>query len=426
MKKKLFILFNATFLLSQTNLNNVENLFFSGDILGAQAIIETIEDKNEPYFYLAYQIYFKLDDLNNANKNLQKALEIDEDKYFDEGEKLGDLINDLKNVNKTLTSGFIIEAIEESEKLILKYKDNSICYYRLGYAYKENKDYDNAIINFNKAKELNPFNPLYQDEISYISNIAMLKGKEMYDIKDYQSALEHFNKAIEYDPENASAMFRIGNIYYVIKDYVKAADIYEHGLKFSNRNYKVYNLVGKCYVALSEYDIALLFFDKSLEINSNYTNALFEKAKVYKLLNDIEKSIAILNDIILLDSKYSKAYELLMDIEVSRDKLEQAITYGNSALTISPDAYTILQRLSSVYNQRELYDKGKEFSKLSLKAKKNYVPALFELGIAELALCNKVAAKDAFTKCKRDRQYRKAAADYLKQQNFDYYTSHCK
>ena len=158
-------------------------------------------------------------------------------KYFEEGEKLGDLINDLKNVNKTLTSGFIAEAIEESEKLVLKYNKNSICYYRLGYAYKENKDYDNAVINFNKAKELNPFNPLYQDEISYISNIAMLKGKEMYDMKDYQTALEHFNKALEYDPDNASAMFRIGNIYYVIKDYIKAVDIYEHGLKLSNKNY---------------------------------------------------------------------------------------------------------------------------------------------------------------------------------------------
>ena len=49
-----------------------------------------------------------------------------------------------------------------------------------------------------------------------------------------------------------------------------------------------------------------------------------------------------------------------------------------------------------------------------------YAPALFELGIAELALCNKVAAKDAFTKCKRDRKYRRAATDYLKQENFDY------
>ena len=67
----------------------------------------------------------------------------------------------------------------------------------------------------------------------------MLKGKELFDIKDYQGALQHFDKAIEYDPENASAMFRIGNIYYVIKDYVKAADIYERGFKISDKISKV-------------------------------------------------------------------------------------------------------------------------------------------------------------------------------------------
>ncbi len=70
-------------------------------------------------------------------------------------------------------------------------------------------------------------------------------------------------------------------------------------------------------------------------------------------------------------------------------------------------------------------EKGREFAKSSLKTKRNYIPALFELGISEMGLCNKVAARDALTKCKRDRQYRKAASDYLKQENFDFYTSHC-
>ena len=426
MKKISLILSAFTLILGNATIEDIENLYLDNKILEAESLLNLIEDKTESFYYLAFQVYYKLDDLNNANKNLQKALEIDNDKYFDEGEKLGDLINDLKNVNKTLTSGFASEAIDESEKLVLKYKNSSICYYRLGYAYKENKDYDNAIINFNKAKELNPFNPLYTDEITYISNIEMLKGKELFDIKDYQGALQHFDKAIEYDPENASAMFRIGNIYYVIKDYVKAADIYERGLKISDKNYKVSNLIGKCYVALNEYDTALLFFDKALELNSSYTNALFEKAKVYQLLNDVDQSTSFLNEIILIDPKYSKAYELLMDIEVSNNNIDQAIAYGNSALIISPDAHTILQRMSSVYNQKELYDKGKFYAKSSLKSKKNYAPALFELGISELALCNKVAAKDAFTKCKRDRKYRRAATDYLKQENFDYYTSHCK
>ena len=61
----------------------------------------------------------------------------------------------------------------------------------------------------------------------------------------------------------------------------------------------------------------------------------------------------------------------------------------------------------------------------SLKIKKNYAPAAFELGIAEISLCNKLAAKDAFKIAKRDRNYRKSATTYLKQENFDSYTSHC-
>ena len=400
-------------------------MFYSGNVLDAQNFIEILENKDEKAYYLGYQIYMKLDDLNSANKYLQKALELNKEKYSDEGDELGQLINDLKNANKTLTSGFINEAIEESKVLINKYKDNSICYYRLGFAYKENKDFDNAIINFNKAIELNPYNSKYKDEIRNISNVEMLKGKDAYDLKDYQMALDYFNKALEYDPSNSAAMFRIGNIYYAIKEYKKAANVLQGGLKINNRNYKVLYMVGKCYVAMNEYEKALDFFDKTIEVKSNYMNAYFEKAKLYKNLSDIDKTIETLDTILDIDSSYYKAYELLIDIEVGRNNLDQALVYGNKALVSSPGAYTILARVSAVYNEKKIYEKARDNAKLSLKSKKNYAPALFELGIAEMNLCNKLAAKDAFNKCKRDRNYRRTASDYLKPDNFDYYTKHC-
>ena len=424
MSKILYIYIFFSFLLS-SNLQNIEDLFYSGNVLDAQNFIEILENKDEKAYYLGYQIYMKLDDLNSANKYLQKALELNKEKYSDEGDELGQLINDLKNANKTLTSGFINEAIEESKVLINKYKDNSICYYRLGFAYKENKDFDNAIINFNKAIQLNPYNSKYKDEIRNISNVEMLKGKEAYDLKDYQMALDYFNKALEYDPSNSAAMFRIGNIYYAIKEYKKAANVLQDGLNINNRNYKVLYMVGKCYVAMNEYDKALDFFNKTIEVKSNYMNAYFEKAKLYKNLSDVDKTIETLDTILDIDSSYYKAYELLIDIEVSRNNLEQALVYGNKALVSSPNAYTILARMSAVYNEKTLYEKARDNAKLSLKSKKNYAPALFELGIAEMNLCNKLAAKDAFNKCKRDRNYRRTASDYLKPDNFDYYTKHC-
>jgi len=424
LSKTLYIYIFFSFLLS-SNLQNIEDLFYSGSVLDAKNFIEILENKDEKAYYLGYQIYMKLDDLNSANKYLQKALDLNKEKYSDEGDELGQLINDLKNANKTLTSGFINEAIEESKVLVNKYKDNSICYYRLGYAYKENKDFDNAIINFNKAIELNPYNSKYKDEIRNISNVEMLKGKDAYDLKDYQMALDYFNKALEYDPSNSAAMFRIGNIYYAIKEYKKAANVLQGGLKINNRNYKVLYMVGKCYVAMNEYEKALDFFDKTIEVKSNYMNAYFEKAKLYKNLSDIDKTIETLDTILDIDSSYYKAYELLIDIEVGRNNLDQALVYGNKALVSSPGAYTILARVSAVYNEKKIYEKARDNAKLSLKSKKNYAPALFELGIAEMNLCNKLAAKDAFNKCKRDRNYRRTASDYLKPDNFDYYTKHC-
>ncbi len=425
MKIFLSILFFLNSLIFSLSIEDIESLYLADDIIGAQSMLELVEDKNEQYHYLSYQIYLKLDDLNNANKSLQAAVKQNPDKYSDEGIQLGELINDLKNVSKTLSSGFVLEAIEETEALLEKYKDNSIVYYRLGFAHKENKDYENAVLNFNKARELNPYNSLYKDEIENIAKIEILKGKEAYDVKDYQTALEYFNKALSYDPENTSAMFRIGNIYYAIKDYGKAAEILERGIELQPKNYKVLYMIAKCYIAIDDSDKALSFLDKAIFVKSDYTKAIFEKAKVYKSKGDLDKTKSILNDIITLDEGYYRAYELLMDLEIGASNLDQAILYANKALNASPDAFSILARLASVYNEKLDYNKARDNAKLSLKNKRNYAPALFELGVAEMNLCNKLAAKDAFNKCKRDRNYRKTANNYLKPENFDYYTKHC-
>ncbi len=42
---------------------------------------------------------------------------------------------------------------------------------------------------------------------------------------------------------------------------------------------------------------------------------------------------------------------------------------------------------------------------------------------AEMSLCNKIAAKDAFNKAKLDKRFRKVANDYIK--NLDLYTKEC-
>ena len=427
MKNISLILFIIINLLYSDSLVNIQNLYDRNDFINAKVILEDNSFDSSEYFYLGYQIYLKLDDLNKSNEFLQKAIEInpDSEEYSDAADFLSELINDLKNTNKTLTSGYIDEAIAEINKLTSKYSSNAIVYYRLGYAYKTNDDYDNAVIYFRKAVELNPYEESYRQEITNLANMEILKGKDFYSRKEYMEALQHFNKALEYDPENSSAMFRLGNIYFAIKDYLKASEYLEKGLLYQGNNYKVLYMLGRCYSALSDTDKALEAYDKALSFNPMYTKAIFEKSKIYKSMGDIDRTKSLLSDLIDLDSKFSKAYELLVDIEIQSKNYLEAQKIGEKALIANPKSYSLLARMASLYNELNNYDKAKTSAKESLKIKRKYAPALFELGVAELNTCNKLAAKEAFNGAKRDRNYRKAASDYLKPENFEYYTKDC-
>ena len=79
--------------------------------------------------------------------------------------------------------------------------------------------------------------------------------------------------------------------------------------------------------------------------------------------------------------------------------------------------------MSTIYNELMDFEKAKIFAKKSTKINRKYAPAHFELGYAEMSLCNKVAAKDAFSKSKLDKRFRKISNDYLK--NLDAYMAEC-
>ena len=55
-----------------------------------------------------------------------------------------------------------------------------------------------------------------------------------------------------------------------------------------------------------------------------------------------------------------------------------------------------------ITNIQTKYKEAKIAAKESLRIKQNYAPAFFELGLAEMNLCNIVAAKDAFEKARED------------------------
>ena len=122
---------------------------------------------------------------------------------------------------------------------------------------------------------------------------------------------------------------------------------------------------------------------------------------------------------------YDKAYILLGVIYSHDPNYEKAIYNFNKAIDINDNNYKLYGRLAETYNKSEKYSKAKESAKESLKIKRNYAGAFFELGFAELSMCNKVASIDAFKKAKKDKTYRKSAKHYLDNMN-QIFDKNCK
>ena len=115
-----------------------------------------------------------------------------------------------------------------------------------------------------------------------------------------------------------------------------------------------------------------------------------------------------------MSPQYYKAYETLgvIHIEASDAKFvsyDLAEEYLKEATKIKPDNYRIKFRLAQLYNmmaeeykENEKYKlmnkklvEAKKYARQCLKLKKTYGGAYFELGVAELNLCNRSSSLKA-------------------------------
>lgn len=136
--------------------------------------------------------YYMKGDYAEAMKLLKKALEMDPD-------------NVTARTNMPLVSRAFNQKLQMMESTNI---DNPDHYFELGTMYVEQQNYEQALLNFQKAYELKP------DYIGALVNI----GNCYYMLHDYQKALETFHRALEQDPNHKLVLRNLGHLYGLLGD----------------------------------------------------------------------------------------------------------------------------------------------------------------------------------------------------------------
>ncbi len=209
-------------------------------------------------------------------------------------------------------------------------------WFEKGYYYQvKYKDYDNAILAYSKAIELNP-----QYFAAYGNRGGVYKDKGQLDL-----ALADYAKAIKLNPDNSYAYYNRGIVYADIGQYLLAIADYTKAIELNPGYAIAYYNRGNAYNRNGRSDLALPDYNKAIELNPQYASTYVNRGNIYKFQSRFDLAMADYNKAIELNPQSAIPYINRGTIYHNKAQYDLAIADYNKAIELNP------QSASAYYNK---------------------------------------------------------------------------
>lgn len=225
---------------------------------------------------------------------------------------------------------------------------DSRAYNKRGLAHVGTRNYEQAIVDYSKAIELDPeyaeaYNnrstahlsmenygqavtdcqqaiTLAPDFVSaYVNRAIAYTG-----LRQYEQALADYGKALELAPHNVYAYYNRGNTHLWMSRYNQAVNDYTQAIALNPEFVAAYVNRGVAYHELKQSAQALSDFSRAIELNPDYVHAYYNRAGLQHELNQYEQAVADYTKVIALNPEHRYVYENRGDVYASLGDEEQA------------------------------------------------------------------------------------------------------
>ena len=144
-------------------------------------------------------------------------------------------------------------------------QNNDIAHGELGYALDRHGKYDEAIINYSKALQINPD---YKEAHSNLGDTLARQG-------NFIDAIYHYNQALRIDPHYVGSHNNLGNVLARQGNFKDAVYHYKQALKGNSKYAGAYYNLGKIFTNQGKIEEAILNYRRALQFSPNMTQALY-------------------------------------------------------------------------------------------------------------------------------------------------------
>nr|VFK13853.1 MAG: Tetratricopeptide repeat-containing protein [Candidatus Kentron sp. LFY] len=182
---------------------------------------------------------------------------------------------------------------------------------KLGTLYRKNGDFDQAIVHYQKALELDKEDPFaldglgmayfkmgdYDQAITWFDKqlnpvVAMTNLCRAHRYKDdYQEAIRFAQRVLDKDPENVIAMNELGILYRLLREYDESIAWFERCRELRPRDKQPLDGLGITCREMGDYEASVRWFQKRLDVDPNDKQALDGIGITCREMGDYEASV---------------------------------------------------------------------------------------------------------------------------------------
>ncbi|TRU72406.1 MAG: tetratricopeptide repeat protein [Microcystis viridis Mv_BB_P_19951000_S69] len=280
-------------------------------------------------------IYRGLNQFQKAIDSFEQAIKIStrNPNYY---HHLSVVLQDVKQYDRALEA--INRAIEIAPR--------SGWYSNRGNIYKDQKKWDLALADYNKALTLNPNNPR-----AYMARADVYEERKEWDL-----ALADYNRAIEIDANFAAAYGSRGVFYQTRKQWDLALADYNKAITIDPNDPNSYGMRGIFYIFQSEEELAIADLTKEIEINPYSVVAHSMRGVAYESMEKQDLALADFNKAIELDPNSGLGYESRGRFYTTRREWDLALADFNKALELDPNSGLGYEGRGNLYSKQEKWD----------------------------------------------------------------------
>ncbi len=225
-------------------------------------------------------VEFSIGQYDTAVADAKKTIRLNPNSHPDSYLLLGTLAD--RNGDHDARIAYMTKAIE----ILPTYAE---AYAGRGHGYMDEKKYDLALADFNKAISLKPSLAAVLRQSFVV--IYIERASDSMNIGHYQTGMDDLTKALQLDPHNARALGDLGDAYNVTMQYDKAVVISTQDIAINPDYAFAYTNRGVAYLHTGKYALALADLNKAIQLGDRTYISYFVRGEIYQ--NESNKAAAL-------------------------------------------------------------------------------------------------------------------------------------